>query len=99
MRLGSKTVGPFVWRPRQADRLKYYAFEKRCSIDDIVQVAVNQLIDADAAVAAGIDDKLQQQYASDDALLIRRVRDLRDDNEIHFTTEDKFADMKVDEKD
>ena len=91
MRLGSMTVGPFKWNPKQADRLKYYSFEKRCSIDEIVQIAVNQLIDRDTTTAASIDDKLQRQYGDGDIPLIRNVRDLRRDDRISFACEDKYA--------
>ena len=92
MRLGGRSIGPYKWDPRQADRLKYYAFKKRVNIDEVIQIAVNTLIDADKETAEVIDKELERQYGSGGVPLIRSVRDLRaEDNKIHYVVKDKFA--------
>ena len=96
MRLGGRSIGPFKWDPRQADRLKYYAFRKRINIDEVIQMAVNTFIDADKAAAEEIDKDLQRQYGSGNVPLIRNVHDLRaEDNKIHYVVEDKYADAPL----
>ena len=90
MILGSRTVGPFDFEPHVADRLKLYAFDKNCSIGEVIADAVKAFIDADVEAARHIDLQLARRYGGTIPPERKTKRDLRDESAVQVSCEDQW---------
>ena len=91
MRFGSNTIGPFYVDTRVGDRLKYYASFKNRSVQEVVVDAITAYIDADNSEATRVDSVLAVQYSGDHLPPKRTLRDVRREESVQVTAEDKFT--------